>query len=338
MNLPAQLYRYNDKEMTLVKEKEKFFADTFDPHQEMQYTEWLNFNSLKEKELIFQICERLKIDKLIQEDIFKGTKRPRLEEYPDYIFFSIISALPTSDKSSFELQKERISFIMGDNFLVSFQEKSSDHFPTVRERIENKRGKIRQKGPDFLLFRLLEAITDNYMEVVDMTIENIETLDKVVLRNPSSDFLRRVEWEKRKILELRKIVMPMKELLAQLDRVENKLIVEDNCQYFKELKDTCYSITSEIESQISMLEGISNLYHAIQGQKMNEIMKVLTVTSAIFIPLTFIVGVYGMNFENMPELKWKYGYFIVWGIMGTLGISLFFVFMKRGWLKRNDKN
>jgi magnesium transporter len=121
-----------------------------------------------------------------------------------------------------------------------------------------------------------------------------------------------------------------------LDRVENELIIEDNIHYFRELKDTCYSLIDEIESQKQMLDGVANLYYAIQGQRMNEIMKVLTVTSAIFIPLTFIAGVYGMNFENMPELKWPNGYYLIWGIMIFITAALVFVFWKRGWLKRND--
>ncbi|MNY25332.1 Magnesium transport protein CorA [compost metagenome] len=161
-------------------------------------------------------------------------------------------------------------------------------------------------------------------------------LDKLVLRNPRSEVLQKVEWEKRKLLDLRKIVFPMKELMAQLDRVENDLIIEDNIHYFRELKDTCYSLIDEIESQKQMLDGVANLYYAIQGQRMNEIMKVLTVTSAIFIPLTFVVGVYGMNFENMPELQSKYGYFFVWGFMILITAVLVFIFWKRGWLKRNN--
>lgn len=338
MNSKAQLYKYNSDEMIFIEESEKYFAENFDPFKEIHLTEWLNFHSYEDKESIVKLFNKLNIDRLIQEELFEKKQRTKLEDYPDYIYFTIISALPLNDKMSFELKKERISFIIGDNYVISIQEKSSDHFTSIRDRIENKRGKIRFKSSDFLLFRLLESIIDNYSEVVDQTGQNIETLDKLVLRSSTSDLLQRVEWEKRKILKLRKIVLPMKELLLQLDRVENKLIIEENCHYFKQLKDTCMSLIEEIEAQKSMLEGISNLYYAIQGQKMNEIMKVLTVTSAIFIPLTFIVGVYGMNFENMPELKWKYGYFIVWGIMGTLGIGLFFVFMKRGWLKRNDEN
>ena len=164
-------------------------------------------------------------------------------------------ALPKEGPNHYDLEKERISFIIGDNYLISFQEKPSDHFPTVRERIEHKRGKVRYKGPDFLLFRLLESIIDNYTEVVQEIALNIELLDKLVIRNQRSEVLRKVEWEKRKLLDLRKIVFPMKELMGQLDRVENSMIIEDNMPYFRELKDICFSLIDEIESQKQMLEG-----------------------------------------------------------------------------------
>lgn len=336
MSQVAQLYKYNLDVFSLEKNSEKHFAETFSPFEDMNSTYWLNFHSMENKEAIRKLCDRLCIDKLLQEDLFAEAKRTRLEEYSDYVFFSIISALPKEGSNHYDLKKERISFVIGDNYLISFQEKPSDHFPTVRDRIECKRGKVRYKGPDFLLFRMLEAIIDNYTEVVEEISTNIEKLDKIVLRNPKSEVLRKVEWEKRKLLDLRKIVFPMKELMGQLDRVENEMIIEDNIHYFRELKDTCYSLIDEIESQKQMLDGIANLYYAIQGQRMNEIMKVLTVTSAIFIPLTFIVGVYGMNFEYMPELKSDYGYFIVWGIMILITAFLVFVFWKRGWLKRNN--
>ena len=336
MSQVVQLYKYNPEVFTLEKNTEDYFAENFNPFADMNSTHWLNFHSMKNKSAINKLCDKLCIDRLLQEDLFAENKRTRLEEYSDYVFFSIVSALPKEGPNHYDLNKERISFIIGDNYLISFQEKASDHFPEVRERIEYKRGKVRYKGPDFLLFRMLEAIIDNYTEVVEQIALNIEKLDKIVLRNPKSEVLRKVEWEKRKLLDLRKIVFPMKELMGQLDRVENEMIIEDNIHYFRELKDTCFSLIDEIEAQKQMLDGIANLYYAIQGQRMNEVMKVLTVTSAIFIPLTFIVGVYGMNFENMPELKSRNGYYMVWAFMILITAVLVFIFWKRGWLKRNN--
>jgi magnesium transporter len=335
MSEVVQLYKYSPDTVEITKNSESFFCVNFKPHDDLNFTYWLNYHSIQDHDNIVSLCNALGVDPFLQEDIFKGTKRPRLEEYPHYVFFTIVSALPLEGKT-FSLKKERISFIMGQNFLVSFQERASDHFPSVRERIINKRGKIRNSGPDILLFRMLEAIIDNYSEVIEEIAKTTEFLDKSVLRNPKSELLRNVEWEKRKLVDLRKIVFPMRELLMQFDRIENKLIIHENVHYFAELKDVCSSLIDEMEAQKQMLEGIANLYYAIQGQRMNEIMKVLTVISAIFIPLTFIVGVYGMNFENMPELQWENGYFIALGLMAFIATILVFVFWKRGWLKRND--
>jgi len=334
MENPAQHYRYNSEIITLTKESEHYFATHFDPESEPGVMHWLNFHSMAQKEELTKLCEHLGIDKLTIEDLFKGTKRPRLEEYPGYVFFSIVSALPT-DKLSFSLKKERISFIMGSNYLISFQEHISDHFPEVRERLELKKGKIRIKGPDFLLFRMLEAIIDNYMEVVDEIAVKIQDMDDLAIHYVKSETLRQIEWQKRKLVELRKIVQPMRELVTQLERVESHLFAAENAHYYDDLKDSCWTVVEEIDSQKQILDGMANLYYAVQGQRMNEIMKVLTVISAIFIPLTFIVGIYGMNFEFMPELHLKNGYYYVMAFMAILAAVLIFIFYKRGWLRRN---
>jgi magnesium transporter len=190
------------------------------------------------------------------------------------------------------------------------------------------------KGPDFLLFRMLEAVTDNYFEVLDHIVESIEKIENKILLHPQSDTLKKIEVEKRKLIELRKVVFPLKEITSQLDKSESSFIKKENHYYFSDLKDNCLTILEEIDANKQILEGMANLYYAIQGQRMNEIMKLLTVVSAIFIPLTFIVGVYGMNFDNMPETKMKYGYFFALGGMALIAIILLFYFKKRGWLKK----
>ena len=249
------------------------------------------------------------------------------------MFFSVRSALP-DENNTFILQQEQISFLLGKHYLISFQEKSSDHFTDVRDRIEKKRGKIRLKGPDFLLFRMLDAIVDNYFEVLEDITDSIQKLELKLLRTASSETLQLIEFQKRKLIELRKIVLPLKDVTFQLDKLESPFISKDNAHYFADLKENCMSVLEEIDANKQILEGMANLYYAVQGQRMNEIMKVLTVVSAIFIPLTFIVGVYGMNFENMPELKYKYGYYTVVAAMFAIAITLVLVFVKRGWLKK----
>lgn len=331
-NSICQLYKYDNEFFLLSKNSPEYFAKEF-VSSEIQHDRvvWLNYHSLENKVAIEQLCDSLHIDKLTIEDIYKEKSRPKLEEYPNYLFFSVRSALPDEDNINL-LEQEQISFILGKHYLISFQEKSSDHFITVRDRIEKKRGKIRVKGPDFLLFRMLEAIIDNYFEVLENITETIERLETNLLRESNSLTLKLIELQKRKLIELRKIVMPLKEVTSQLEKANNTYIEKENHYYFTDLKENCLTVLEEIDVNKQVLDGLTNLYYAIQGQKMNEIMKTLTIVSAIFIPLTFIVGVYGMNFENMPELRYKYGYYTIVALMFIIAIVLVIYFRKIGWL------
>jgi magnesium transporter len=250
------------------------------------------------------------------------------------MFFSIKSALP-SDHAENLLLQENISFILSKNYLISFQDQSSDHFTDVRDRIEKARGKVRSKKADFLLFRLLEAIIDNYFEVIENISDKIAELDSIVLKKNRRNILKEIEIEKRKLIELRKITQPMRDITYQLEFHDSIFIEKSNKIYFKNLKDACLTVLDEIDANKQILDGMANLYYAAQGQRMNEIMKVLTVVSSIFIPLTFIVGVYGMNFKYMPELEYTYGYYTVVGIMFLIGILLLAYFISRGWLKKD---
>jgi magnesium transporter len=333
-NLSCQLYRYDQEFYLVTRNTPEFFATEFleIARDESQVT-WLNFHYLANREPIEKLCEHLHIERLSVEDIYTEKKRPKLEEYANYMFFSVRSALP-AENNIFVLQQEQISFILGKNYLISFQQKSSEHFTDVRDRIEKKRGKIRSKGADFLLFRMLDAIVDNYFEVLVDITDSIEKLELKLIRVANSDTLKMIEFQKRKLIELRKIALPLKDVAFQLEKTQSQFINSDNHPYFADLKENCLAVLEEIDANKQILEGMANLYYAIQGQRMNEIMKVLTVVSAIFIPLTFIVGVYGMNFKYMPELEYKYGYYTIVAIMFAISISLLLFFVKRGWLKK----
>jgi magnesium transporter len=329
----CQLYDYDSESYVLTKNTVDFYAEYFaDQQKQNNKTHWLNFHSIDEKEQIEKLCKKLEIEVSTFDDIYKDFKRPKLEEYNNYLFFKIKSALPK--QNSYEFQQENISFIVGAKYLISFQERSSDHFTDVRDRIEKKRGKIRLKGTDFLLFRLLEAIIDNYFEALDDIVASIESLESKIIIHPHSDTLKKIEIQKRKLIELRKIVFPMREITFQLEKMHSPFLKKENHYFFVELKDNCLTILDEIDANKQILDGMANLYYAVQGQRMNEIMRLLTIVSSIFIPLTFLVGVYGMNFKFMPELQMKYGYYITWGIMLFIASSLLFYFRKLGWLKR----
>ncbi len=336
-SLACQLYKYDSEFFLITKETPSYFAaefvkDTLDE----DYVSWLNFHSLEDRKNIQTLCEHLDIELLSVEDIYTKKRRPKLEEYPNYMFFSIRSALPDNLKGE-ALDQEQISFILGKNYLISFQDKRSDHFTDVRDRIEKKRGIIRLKGPDFLLFRMLEAIIDNYFQVLESIDESIQLLEKNIVTMKDSKTLKLIETEKRKLVELRKIVLPVKEVTSQLEKLNGGFLDPRNHHYFADLKENCFAVIEEIDANKQILDGMANLYYAMQGQRMNEIMKILTVISSIFIPLTFIVGVYGMNFEYMPELKSKYGYAIVWIVLGIVGISMTFYFARKGWLWNKKK-
>jgi magnesium transporter len=250
------------------------------------------------------------------------------------MFFSIKSALPSNQVENL-LIEENISFILSKDYLISFQDQSSDHFTDVRDRIEKARGKVRSKKADFLMFRLLEAIIDNYFEVIENISDKIAELDSIVLKKSQRNILKEIEIEKRKLIELRKITQPMRDITYQLEMNDTNFIDRNNKLYFKNLKDACLTVLDEIDANKQILDGMANLYYAAQGQRMNEIMKVLTIVSSIFIPLTFIVGVYGMNFKYMPELEYTYGYYTVVGVMFLIGVFLLAYFISRGWLKKD---
>jgi magnesium transporter len=330
----VQLYKYNPTFYSVKNDLPSYFANEFlESEIDKDHMAWLNFHGLEDEQSIEHLCQKLGIDKLSIENIHQQVRRPKVEEYSKYMSFYVMSALPKEPDNPY-LHQDQISFLMGSNYLISFQDKPSDHFTDVRDRIEKGRGKIRSKGTDFLMFRMLESIIDNYFEVLEEISVQIENIDRKLHKVHNKSILSSIELEKRKLIELRKIAQPMRDITNQLENSESPFIEESNHHYFRSLRSSCLSVLEEIDANKQILEGMANLYYAAQGQRMNEIMRVLTVVSSIFIPLTFIVGVYGMNFEHMPELKYRYGYYTIVAIMFVLGAGLLAFFIKRGWLKK----
>jgi magnesium transporter len=328
----CQLYKYDREFYLKTTNTPSYFASEFVKTElNPEVVSWLNFHSIKYTSEISSLLESLGVDNLVVEDVYEEKQRPKIEEYDGYIFFSIRSALPPS-KAGGNLTQEQISFVLGDSYVISLQQKKSDHFTEVRQRIEMPKGQIRIKGADFLLYRMLEAIVDNYYEVLDDITSKTSGMELMVLRNPQAKALQLIENEKRRLADLRRIALPMRDISFQIEKSNNPLFEPQNKAYFLDLKDHCLGVLDEIDSTKQILEGMTNLYYAVQGQRMNEIMKVLTVISAIFIPLTFLAGIYGMNFKNIPELHSENGYFILLGTMLLISISLVFYFRKKGWL------
>ena len=232
----CQLYKYNATFFAIKKENSEFFGSSFSENElDNDHVAWLNFHGLDDTKSIEELCHRLDIDKLTNENIHTSSRRPKIEEYPKYVFFQIKSALPT-EKDDNLLNQEQISFILGSNYLISFQEKAADHFSDIRDRIVKARGKIRSKGPDFLLFRMLEAIIDNYFEVLENITERIENLDERIHNTNNKTIFKEIELEKRKLIELRKIVQPTRDITLQILNSESNFLDKSNIRYFANLK------------------------------------------------------------------------------------------------------
>lgn len=335
-NSECQLYKYNASFFLVKKETSSYFAQNFLLTElDDDHVAWLNFHSIADIPSIQALCLNLKIDKIGIENIFNEARRPKVEENNGYIFFNVISVLPSQNQKDL-IHKDQITFFLAKNYLISLQSIEGKHFHDVRDRIEKDRGKIRTKKSDFLLFRSLEAIVDNYFEVLDNISEEMELIHEKLHKSEDKSLLLKIEVERRKLIELKKIAGPMLDISVQLLGSDSALIDKNNFVYFNTLHQSCSHVITEIESQKQILDGMANFYYAAQGQRMNEIMKVLTIVSSIFIPLTFIAGVYGMNFKYMPELGYKNGYYTVIGVMFLLGASLFVFFVSRGWINRRD--
>ena len=328
----AQLYKYSQEFFAVRNEEVHQICADFEPNAiDTDYVYWLNFHNLDQRDSLELLCQKLHLDKLSIESIFLPLRRSKVEEYPNYLFFQIHTLRNNSATAS---ETEKLSFVLGKSFLLSFQDHQGQHFGDVRERIEKSKGKIRSQKSDFLLFRLLDALIDEIFVKTENVSDEIDLLDAGIHSNMKSELLRGIETQKRELIELRKLIQPLKDLLAGLENMDHDLIDPANKHYFKNLRNSCTSLLEDIDAHKQILESLSNLYYAAQGQRMNEIMKVLTVVSSIFIPLTFIVGVYGMNFKYMPELEYPYGYYTVVGVMIIIGIAMLAYFIKRGWLKR----
>jgi magnesium transporter len=227
---------------------------------------------------------------------------------------------------------EQLSFIIGKNYLVSFQEKKADHFEHLRVRLRENKGILRERGPDYLLYTLIESILDNYfktLEQLDGEVENMNFLNAKT--EPSPKILEIIENNKRFVHYMKKSILPIKEFIAIIEREDNQIIESRHLKYFYEIKDLCLTLLDTCDSILSSLESSTNLFFYIQGHRMNQVMKTLTIMATIFIPLTFIAGIYGMNFINMPELQWKYGYAAVWLLILIVVIGMVSCFRKKKW-------
>lgn len=290
---------------------------------------WVNVNGLSDLESIQKIGDFYQLHPLLLEDLVNTGQRPKLDEYENCIFV-VIKMLTYPDEG--DIITEHLSFVLGQDYVLSFQETDGDVFGNIRGRIENKKGKVVHLGSDYLLMVLMDAIIDHYFLVIETLGEKVDELENTLIENPSEELVLEIQHLKKEALTIRRAVFPLREVINRVEKLDLIFIQKETLHYFRDLYDHTIQIIESIELYRDMLFGLTDLYMSGLSNKMNSVMKVLTIISTIFIPLTFIVGVYGMNFQFMPELTYRNGYYVVWVVMIVIFIAMLFYFKKRKWL------
>lgn len=291
---------------------------------------WINVEGLHDVGNIQKLGDCYGFHPLVLEDILNTHQRPKMEDYGEYLY--IVLKMLHNEKGP-ETIAEQISLILGRNFVISFQEGiEGDVFDPIRERIRGGKGRLRGMGADYLAYSLIDAIVDNYFVVLEKAGERIEDLEDELVKTPVTGTVQEIHALKREMIFLRKAVWPLREVINSLQRGDSSLIKEPTRIYLRDVYDHTIQIIDTVESSRDMLSGMLDIYLSSISNRMNEIMKFLTIIGTIFIPLTFIVGVYGMNFEFMPELKWRWGYFALWAVMAGIAVFMLFYFKRKKWL------
>jgi len=322
--------RILDYDEAQFEEKEAKTIEECFPFKDKSTITWINIDGIHQVEIIEKLGNYFGLHPLLLEDILNTEQRPKMEDYGDYIF--IVLKMLYLGEANNEIEAEQVSLILGSNFVISFQERGRDVFGPVRDRIRNAKGRIRKAGADYLAYTLLDAIVDNYFIILESLGETMEETEEQLATNPNPETLQLIHALKKEMIFLRKSIWPLREVISGLERCESSLIHESTGAYLRDVYDHTIQIIDTVESFRDMISGMLDIYLSSISNKMNEVMKVLTIFASIFIPLTFVAGVYGMNFSFMPELKWQWGYFGILGVMALVGISLVVYFKRRKWL------
>lgn len=290
---------------------------------------WVNVGGVHNVELLDTIGKQFTLHPLLVEDIANTDQRPKLDDYETYIFL-VMKMLTIAERG--DILVEQVSLVLGRNFVLSFQENGSDVFQAVRERLRGGKGRLRQGGPDYLLYALVDAIVDQYFAVLEALGEKIELLQERVMADPRPETLKDIHALKRQLLFVRRAVWPLREAMNSLSRSECPCLQEPTKIFFRDVYDHVIQIVDTIETLREMVSASLDIYLSSVSYRLNAVMRVLTVITTIFMPLSFIASIYGMNFEYMPELKWAWGYPLVLGVMGLVAAAMLAGFRRRKWL------
>lgn len=288
---------------------------------------WINLDGLNDQDIIDKLQTHFNLHTLLVEDVL-ADQRPKAEEYENYLFFTLKMLYRIE---GMQIEYEQISFVLGDNFLISFQEKEGDLFDGFRDRMRLDLGKVRKKQGDYLLYRLVDIIVDNYYNVLDRIGDLIEEMEDNVYEKPSNTIFNKIQLLKKELIFLRKALYPLREALSKIVKGESEYIAEENIRYYADIYDHVAHLIDSLDTYKDLTSSLLDIHINAMNTKLNEVMKVLTIISTIFMPLTFIVGVYGMNFRHMPELNWPLGYYGVWGIMILIFFLMLMFFKRKKW-------
>ncbi|WP_100614631.1 magnesium/cobalt transporter CorA [Confluentibacter citreus] len=330
------------------KSSKKLFIEAFDYNNEQcidkelnnvedifefKYTDtitWINLNGLNHVNEIEKIGKHFNLHPLVLEDIVSISQRPKIDEYDDYLFV-VLKMLYQHENET--IVSEQVSFVLGKNYVLSFQESDGDVFDTVRNRIRHGKGRVRTMQADYLLYILMDAIVDHYFSIIEDLGEKIEDYESRIFSGHVDKLINRdIQDLKREILRVRRAIFPLREVISRIEKHESPLILEKTKTYYRDIYDHLIQVSENIDIYREMIWSLMDMYMTTISNKMNEVMKVLTIMASIFIPLTFIAGIYGMNFDYMPELHYKYSYFILWGVMIVLFIGMLIYFKRKKWL------
>jgi len=290
---------------------------------------WVNVSGVHRTDILESCGKQFQLHSLLLEDIANTDQRPKLDDYETCLFL-VLKMLSVTERQ--DIVVEQVSLVFGRNFVLSFQENGTDVFTPVRDRLRGGKGRLRQSGADYLFYALVDAIVDQYFAVVEVLGEKIEELQDLVVSDPKPETLHKIHALKRQLLFLRRAVWPLREAANNLSRSESPFLQESTKVFFRDVYDHVIQIVDTIETLREMVSASLDIYLSSISYRLNAVMKVLTIITTIFMPLTFIVGIYGMNFEHMPELKWEWGYPLVLGVMVTIAVTMLGFFKGKKWI------
>lgn len=290
---------------------------------------WINVGGVHQVDIVEALGKQFMLHPLLLEDVTNTDQRPKLDDYETYVYL-VIKMLSLTDRK--EIAVEQVSLVLGRNYVISFQENGTDVFQPVRERLRGGKGRLRQSGADYLLYALVDATVDQYFAVLEFLGEKIEAVQQAVVDHPEPETLNDIHALKRQLLFLRRAVWPLRDVMNNLSRSDCPFLQEPTKLFFRDVHDHVVQIVDTIETLREMVSASLDIYLSSVSYRLNAVMRVLTVITTIFMPLSFIASIYGMNFEHMPELQSRWGYPLVLAVMTAVGVGMLLLFKKKRWL------